>query len=47
MKGAEHFEPTNYEEPWITFPLDIVLIVKVKGKAIPVQDWEAMCFPGI
>ena len=44
MKGAEHYEPTNYEEPWIRFPLDIVLIVKVKGKgkAIPVQDWEAM-----
>ena len=49
MKSTERFEPTNYEEPWIRFPLEIVLIVrrKGKGKAIPVQHLEAMCFPGI
>jgi hypothetical protein len=32
MKGLERFEPTNYENPLIWFPLVIVLIVQVKGK---------------
>ena len=48
MKGAERFETRNYEVLSILFPLDILLIVrgKGKGKAIPVQTWQAMPFPG-
>jgi hypothetical protein len=39
MRVPEGFEPTNYKNSWIFFPLELLLIVQCKGKskAIPVQ----------
>jgi hypothetical protein len=39
MRVPEGFEPTNYKNSWIFFPLGLLLIVQCKGKskAIPAQ----------